>query len=53
MTDQNFVTGVALIKMALALFDKSEHPNAPMTACHLQAAVDFAEGRNLLTGEND
>lgn len=44
VTDKNFSTATSLMKMALALLDRSDDPDAASAACRLSAAIDLAEG---------
>ena len=49
MIDQNFAAALPLLKMALPLLDKSVHPDATVVACHVQAAIDLADGKTEMT----
>ena len=44
MMNREFNSAVSLMKMALALLDKSGDDRASGVACHLQAAIDTAHG---------
>ena len=50
MDNRELETAIALMRMALALLDRSSHERAPVAACRLQAAIDGAEGVKPMRG---
>lgn len=48
MIHDDFAEPLQLMNRALALLDRSEHSDASLAACHLQAGVDVLEGNGPL-----